>query len=129
MSFLTRLIADLEGVLTAARHLIVTHWFAFALVFGYWILEALISGMPQPTDTSPWTYKWLFTSAHVFAANLDKAGAAIKGLLRKTPDVTEPAMGIPRPTTNVGPLSTPTPTPNPNPPQTSPISPSTEKKP
>jgi hypothetical protein len=37
-----------------------------------WAFSAFVSGMPAPDDKSGKGYKWLYSSLHLLAANLDK---------------------------------------------------------
>lgn len=36
----------------------------------YFIFSAIVSGMPDPTPTSPLVYKWAYHSLHILAGDL-----------------------------------------------------------
>lgn len=42
----------------------------WATTIGFWLLSALVSGMPQPTTGSSVAYVWLYSSLHLLMANL-----------------------------------------------------------
>ena len=37
-----------------------------------WLFSAFVGGMPEPDAASGKAYRWLYSSLHLFAANLDK---------------------------------------------------------
>ncbi len=46
------------------------------LMAAYFLFNALISGMPEPTASSSTGYMWLFRSLHTLGGNLDKIVAS-----------------------------------------------------
>lgn len=45
----------------------------------YYVFNAIVSGMPEPTEKSKWGYVWAYRSLHVLSGNLDKV-AKTKGI-------------------------------------------------
>lgn len=42
------------------------------LVIAYYVFNAIISGMPEPSPTSSQGYLWTYRSLHTLSGNLDK---------------------------------------------------------
>ena len=49
------------------------HHLALWLLLAWWLLSAVIDGMPEPTPSCSRRYLWTYRTCHVFAANVYRA--------------------------------------------------------
>jgi hypothetical protein len=53
------------------------NWHFWAVALGYYLVMACIGGMPEPNSADSRRYRWLYRSAHIFAANVKSAFAPV----------------------------------------------------